>query len=437
MIGSAESRQSEPASGLAKPNHQSPCGFGSLTLESASHAIRRFHILNKYLWSSIRFNAQPEAPACFWSCKSPCRRLWQGVKRMKSSSMTELTYRSAGVDLELYEQAMQKLPRLMQRTLTPGVMDLPGGFAGLFRLNALKQWKDPVLVSGTDGVGTKIKAAIHAKKYDTIGIDLVAMCVNDCLCLGALPLFFLDYVAMGKDDPVLLEQLVSGVSDGCRQAGAALLGGETAIMPDLYAPGDFDMAGFCVGVAEREDLIDGRQRVVAGDVLIGVPSSGFHSNGYSLVRKVVFEHAGLNVSDRVAELDCTVGEALLTPTRIYAEVVAAAKIAAGDGNLHAIAHITGGGIADNLERVLPKHIQAVVHRSAWTIPAIFQWLQTLGNIAEKEMFSVFNMGIGMILCVPSAVAVSVIAACSTPEHPAMRLGEIRSQTAEEPTVDLI
>ena len=213
--------------------------------------------------------------------------------------MSELTYRSAGVDLELYEQAMQKLPRLMQRTFTPGVMELPGGFAGLFRLNAEKQWKDPVLVSGTDGVGTKIKVAIHAQKYDTIGIDLVGMCVNDCLCLGAKPLFFLDYVALGKDDPILLEQLVTGVSDGCRQAGAALLGGETAIMPDLYAVGDFDMAGFCVGVAEREDLLDGRFRVQPGDVLIGVPSSGFHSNGYSLVRKVVFDHAGLKVTDRV------------------------------------------------------------------------------------------------------------------------------------------
>jgi phosphoribosylformylglycinamidine cyclo-ligase len=348
--------------------------------------------------------------------------------------MTELTYRSAGVDLELYEQAMQKLPRLMQRTFTPGVMDLPGGFAGLFRLNEIKAWKDPVLVSGTDGVGTKIKAAIQAQRYDTIGIDLVAMCVNDCLCLGAQPLFFLYYIAMGKDDPALLEQLVSGVSDGCRQAGAALLGGETAIMPDLYAAGDFDMAGFCVGVAERDDLIDGRKRVVAGDVLIGVPSSGFHSNGYSLVRKVVFEHAGLRVEDKIPELSRTVGEALLKPTRIYAEIVAAARAAAGDGNLHAIAHITGGGIADNFERVLPKYVQAVIHRLAWTIPPVFQWLQKLGNIAEAEMFNVFNMGIGLILCVPSPVADAVLAACSTPEHPAVRLGEISSQNAVEPSV---
>lgn len=348
--------------------------------------------------------------------------------------MSELTYRSAGVDLELYEQAMQKLPRLMQRTFTPGVMELPGGFAGLFRLNAEKQWKDPVLVSGTDGVGTKIKVAIHAQKYNTIGIDLVGMCVNDCLCLGAEPLFFLDYVALGKDDPILLEQLVSGVSDGCQQARAALLGGETAIMPDLYAVGDFDMAGFCVGVAEREDLLDGRFRVEPGDILIGVPSSGFHSNGYSLVRKVVFDHAGLKVTDHVSDLNCTVGNALLAPTRIYADIVAAAKKAAGAGHLHAIAHITGGGIAGNLERVLPKHMQGVVNRSAWNIPAVFQWLQKLGNVAETEMFSVFNMGIGLVLAVEASVAEKVQTACSTPEFPAVRLGEIRAQEAEEPTV---
>ncbi len=353
------------------------------------------------------------------------------------SYMSELTYRSAGVDLELYEQAMQKLPRLMQRTFTPGVMELPGGFAGLFRLNGSKQWKDPVLVSGTDGVGTKIKVAIHAQKYDSIGIDLVGMCVNDVLCLGATPLFFLDYIAMGKDNPILLEQLVSGVSDGCQQAQSALLGGETAIMPDLYAVGDFDMAGFSVGVAERDELVDGRTRVQSGDVLIGIPSSGFHSNGYSLVRKVVFEHAGLSVTDPVAELSTTVGEALLRPTRIYANIVAAALEAVGNANVHGIAHITGGGIADNFARILPKHVHALIHRNAWTIPAVFQWLQRLGNVAESEMFNVFNMGIGMIICVPSAVADRVQSACSTQEYPAIRLGEIRSQCEEDPTVTFV
>ncbi len=346
--------------------------------------------------------------------------------------MTELNYQSAGVDLKLYEQAMQRLPGLMAKTRTSGVMDLPGGFAGLFRLSAVKQWNDPVLVSGTDGVGTKIKLAIMMGKFDTIGIDLVAMCVNDCLCLGATPLLFLDYIAMGKDNPVLLEQLVSGVSDGCVQAGAALLGGETAIMPDLYADGDFDMAGFCVAAADRSELVNGKERVVAGDVLIGVPSSGFHSNGYSLVRKAVFEHAGLNIDDHVAELKAAVGDVLLTPTRIYSDIVAAAIEAAGNDNIHAIAHITGGGLCENLARVLPDGIHAELQQSSWTIPAMFTWLQKLGNIADAEMFRVFNMGVGLVLAVPETVADKVLAACSTDEYPAFMLGKVEAQSQAGP-----
>jgi len=346
--------------------------------------------------------------------------------------MTELNYQSAGVDLKLYEQAMQRLPGLMAKTRTSGVMDLPGGFAGLFRLSAVKQWTDPVLVSGTDGVGTKIKLAIMMQKFDSIGIDLVAMCVNDCLCLGATPLLFLDYIAMGKDNPVLLEQLVSGVSDGCVKAGAALLGGETAIMPDLYANGDFDMAGFCVAAADRAELVNGKERVIAGDVLIGVPSSGFHSNGYSLVRKAVFEHAGLKPEDQVAELDAVVGDVLLTPTRIYSDIVAAAITAASNEHIHAIAHITGGGLCENLARVLPDGVQAVLQRSTWNIPTMFNWLQQLGNIAEAEMFRVFNMGLGLIIAVPEAVADKTLAACSTDEFPAVMLGRVESQPAAEP-----
>ena len=345
--------------------------------------------------------------------------------------MTELNYQSAGVDLKLYEQAMQRLPGLMAKTRTSGVMDLPGGFAGLFRLSAVKQWNDPVLVSGTDGVGTKIKLAIMMGRFDTIGIDLVAMCVNDCLCLGATPLLFLDYIAMGKDNPVLLEQLVSGVSDGCVQAGAALLGGETAIMPDLYAHGDFDMAGFCVAAADRSELVNGKERVVAGDVLIGVPSSGFHSNGYSLVRKAVFEHAGLAVTDEVAELGAQVCDVLLTPTRIYSDIVTAAIAAAGNANIHAIAHITGGGLCENLARVLPGGIHAVLQRSSWNIPAMFAWLQKLGNIADAEMFRVFNMGVGLVVAVPEAVAEHVRAACSTDEYPAFILGKVESSDDSE------
>src|SRR5690606_29737841 len=214
-------------------------------------------------------------------------------------TIMSLNYKSAGVDLDTYAESMGRIPALIGRTQTPRVLPLAGGFAGLFQLlGDGRSYEDPVLVSGTDGVGTKIKVAIEAQRYDTIGIDLVAMCVNDCLCLGAEPLFFLDYLAMNKDEPDLVEQLVKGVSDGCLQAGTALIGGETAIMPDLYSGGDFDMAGFCVGVIEKAKILDG-SKVRPGDVILGVPSSGLHSNGYSLIRKVVFEHARLSVDDRI------------------------------------------------------------------------------------------------------------------------------------------
>lgn len=317
-----------------------------------------------------------------------------------------ITYKDAGLDLDLYDQAMARLPALMKRTHTPRVIDLEDGFAGLFRLDQ-SRYRDPVLVSGTDGVGTKIKVAILAGKYDTVGIDLVAMSVNDCLCVGAEPLFFLDYVALGKDDPVLIPQIVKGVSEGCVQAGAALLGGETAIMPDIYAPGDFDLAGFCVGVVERERIVDG-QAIVPGDVLIGVESSGFHSNGYSLVRKVVFEHAGLKIDQHIAELGQTVGEALLQPTRIYARPLAdLLRDLQLQPAIHGIAHITGEGIAGNLERILPAGCQAVVDCGTWRRPAVFDWLQKLGDIATAEMYRVFNMGVGLILVVPGESARSV------------------------------
>ena len=235
-----------------------------------------------------------------------------------------LTYQSAGLDLKLYDQAMARLPALMQRTHTPRVMDLPGAFAGLFRLGKSRKfprnYDDPVLVSGTDGVGTKLKVAALAESYETVGIDLVAMSVNDCLCLGAEPLFFLDYLAIPKDNPDQIASLVAGVCAGCEQAGCALLGGETAVMPDLYAAGDFDLAGFCVGVVERKRIIDG-SRIKPGDVVLGLESAGLHSNGYSLVRKAVFDRGGLKIGDQVAELGQTVGQALLTPTRIYAKPI--------------------------------------------------------------------------------------------------------------------
>ena len=238
--------------------------------------------------------------------------------------MEQSTYRDAGVDLDLYRQSMQRIPALMQRTMEAHksrVMPLPGGFAGLFRLNdASRSYEDPVLVSGTDGVGTKLKVASLAGRCNTIGIDLVAMCVNDCLCLGAEPLFFLDYVAIGQDNPDRVADLVAGVSEGCVRGRLALLGGETAVMPDVYDPLGFDLAGFCVGVAERTQLIDG-EAIQKGDVVLGLASSGFHSNGYSLIRKVIFEKARLKLTDEVPELGRTIADVLLEPTRIYVDPV--------------------------------------------------------------------------------------------------------------------
>jgi len=312
-----------------------------------------------------------------------------------------VSYKDAGVDLELYEQAMERLPAMMKKTHTPRVMDLPGGFAGLFRLDSSpefkRNYKQPVLVSGTDGVGTKLKIAIQAGIFNTVGIDLVAMSVNDTLCLGAEPLFFLDYLALGKDNPDLIAQLVEGVSEGCRQAGAALMGGETAIMPDIYAEGDFDMAGFCVAVAEKDQLIDGK-KIRPGDIAIGIASSGPHSNGYSLIRKIVFEIAGLKVTDRVEELGQTVGQALLTPTKIYTkQIVELLQRPGASDSISGLAHITGGGIADNLVRIFPENCSLKIDSSAWKRPAVFDWLQRLGNVERDEMYKVFNMGIGFIV----------------------------------------
>ena len=301
-----------------------------------------------------------------------------------------LTYKDSGVDIEAGDAAAAGIGRLARTTFGPRVVKNEMGFAGLFRLDYnerlfKRNYRDPILLACTDGVGTKLKLAIELKKFDTVGIDLVAMCVNDCLCLGAEPLFFLDYLALGKDDPDLIEQLVKGVSDGCLRAGAALIGGETAIMPDLYAAGDFDMAGFCVGVVEKSQLIDG-SRIEAGNVILGVPSSGLHSNGFSLVRKVVFEQAGLGIDDRIDELGTTVGEALLVPTRIYADVV---RTLMDDPDLRptvtGIAHITGGGLTENVTRLLPDGCGIELDRTSWDVPAVFQWLQGLGSIDPEEM----------------------------------------------------
>lgn len=328
------------------------------------------------------------------------------AKKQKSGGVS---YKDAGVDLDVYQQSMERLPSLMHRTFSPRVMKLDGGFAGLFQLDSGKGWakrnyKDPVLVSGTDGVGTKLKIAKLMKRHDTVGIDLVAMCVNDVICCGAEPLFFLDYVAMSHDDPDTLEQIVTGISEGCSQAECALLGGETAIMPDLYKKGDYDLAGFHVGVVEKRKLIDGT-KIQTGDVLIGLGSTGVHSNGFSLVRKIVFEAAGLRVNSKVPELNTTVGEALLTPTKIYVpvlnQVLQQPRLASA---VHGLAHITGGGLAENIERVLPKHVDVAIDGKSWEIPAVFPWLKNLGKVTPREMYRVFNMGIGMVVIMkPNAV----------------------------------
>jgi phosphoribosylformylglycinamidine cyclo-ligase len=318
--------------------------------------------------------------------------------------MGKATYKDAGVDLEVYRQSMARLPRLLHRTYSPRVLPLDGGFAGLFQLDFSsplfkRKYDDPVLVSCTDGVGTKLKVAIEAGRHDTVGIDLVAMSVNDAICCGAEPLFFLDYVAMSHDDPVLLERLVSGVTAGCLECDCALLGGETAILPDLYQRGDYDLAGFCVGVVERRRVIDGRS-IAGGDLILGVASSGLHSNGFSLVRKIAFEMAGHSVGDHVDELGRTVGEALLEPTRIYVRPVRRILGHYAVKNVvHGIAHITGGGLHENLERILPDGVRAVIRRDSWPVPPVFKWLQRLGNVDQTEMDQVFNMGIGLVLVV--------------------------------------
>jgi phosphoribosylformylglycinamidine cyclo-ligase len=345
--------------------------------------------------------------------------------------MSNVTYKSSGVDLELYDEAMRRLPSLMQRTHTPRVLPVADAFAGLMRLNhssrpGAASYDDPVLVSGTDGVGTKLKVAQLVRRFDTVGIDLVAMSVNDVLCLGAEPLLFLDYLALGKDNPDLIASLVKGVSDGCVECGAALLGGETAIMPDIYAEGDFDMAGFCVGVAERTQLIDGRG-IRPGDVVIGVPSSGFHSNGYSLIRRVVFGIAGLKVEQTVAELGRTVGDVLLEPTRLYPKLILGIlKTHRPNSAVSGLAHITGGGLKDNIERLLPDECRLVIDRAAWQVPPEFTWLQRLGGIEREEMYHVFNMGIGFTLIVRPQFANAIQGDLTRAGSPNWVIGEVKA-----------
>ncbi len=343
--------------------------------------------------------------------------------------MAKATYKSAGVDLDVYQQSMARLPQLMHRTFSPRVMKLDGGFAGLFQLDFRsplfrRTYDDPVLVSCTDGVGTKLKIATQAKTHHTVGIDLVAMSVNDAICCGAEPLFFLDYVAMSHDDPDVLEQIVTGISQGCIQADCALLGGETAIMPDLYARGDYDLAGFCVGVVERKHLITGRS-IDVDDRVLGIASSGLHSNGYSLVRQIVFQRAKSSLEAPVPRTQQTVQEVLLEPTRIYTTAVRQVLNHYKVKNVvHGIAHITGGGLEENLQRILPPHVDVEIQAGSWPIPPVFDWLQQLGQVELAEMRRVFNMGIGLALVVSGFYANRIRERLEQAGYPCYEIGYV-------------
>ncbi len=318
---------------------------------------------------------------------------------MSSHDKPSLSYRDAGVDIDAGNRLVDHIKPVAARTFRPEVLAGLGGFGALFEI-PLERFKRPVLVSGTDGVGTKLALAIAANKHDTVGIDLVAMCVNDIIVQGAEPLFFLDYLATGKLDVEQAAQVVQGIGRGCELAGAALIGGETAEMPGMYAEGDYDLAGFAVGIAERDAIIDG-SRVSSGDVLIGLESSGPHSNGYSLIRKVV-EVSGVQLDDPFS--NTTLGDALLEPTRIYVRPLLTLL---ENYSIHALAHITGGGLTENLPRVLPENTRAVVDRSKLPNLAVFEWLRTAGNISDDEMLRTFNCGVGMVLCIAENLANAV------------------------------
>jgi phosphoribosylformylglycinamidine cyclo-ligase len=303
-------------------------------------------------------------------------------------------YSRAGVDVEAGYEVVERIKKHVKRTERLGVMGAIGGFGGCFDLSQF-DLKVPVLVSGTDGVGTKLMVAIQADKHDTIGIDCVAMCVNDIVAQGAEPLYFLDYIATGKNVPARLEQVVAGVAEGCVQAGAALIGGETAEMPGMYGEDDYDLAGFTVGIAEKRQMITG-EKIQAGDVLVGLPSSGIHSNGYSLVRKVFFEINSFALDEKLPELSGKLSDEILTPTRIYVEaVLPLVKKELVNG----IAHVTGGGFVENLPRMLPEKLACEIELGSWPVLPIFNALEKYGEIPEMEMYEIFNMGIGMVLAV--------------------------------------
>lgn len=331
-----------------------------------------------------------------------------------------MDYKTAGVDIEAGYRAVELMKSHVKTTMRPEVLGGLGGFSGAFSLAKIKEMEEPVLLSGTDGVGTKIKLAFLMDKHDTVGIDCVAMCVNDVVCAGAEPLFFLDYIACGRNYPDKIASIVKGVAEGCRQAGAALIGGETAEHPDLMPEDEYDLAGFAVGVADRRDLITG-EHIRESDALIGIASSGVHSNGFSLVRKV-FDMTKESLDTYYAELGATLGETLLTPTRIYVKALKAVRDAGVV--IKGCSHITGGGFYENIPRMLPEGTAAVVHKDSYPVPPIFTLLQEKGKLEEKMMYNTYNMGLGMVLAVDPADADRTIKALKEAGEKAYAVGEV-------------
>jgi phosphoribosylformylglycinamidine cyclo-ligase len=342
--------------------------------------------------------------------------------------MKTFSYKDSGVDIEKGDSFVQAIKSMVEATFRPEVMTKIGGFAGCVSLN-LERYKKPILVSSTDGVGTKLKIAFLMDRHDTVGIDLVAMCVNDIVVSGARPLFLLDYFATSRLDQEKAIQVVSGIAKGCVEAECSLIGGETAEMPGFYTEGEYDLAGFAVGIAEDAQLIDGSS-VTVGDRLIGIASSGLHSNGYSLVRKVILEHHRMDLGKRVEEIGEVLGEELLRPTRIYVKTV---LNLVRDFKIGGIAHITGGGITGNLPRVIPSGCKAIVHKGTWEVPPIFPFLKEKGNIPEDEMFKTFNNGIGMILIVKSKEAGEILERLHSMGEKAFLIGEIgKAEKGKDP-----
>ncbi|MFD2655904.1 phosphoribosylformylglycinamidine cyclo-ligase [Gracilibacillus thailandensis] len=331
-------------------------------------------------------------------------------------------YKDAGVDVNAGYKAVDLMKKHITKTNRPEVIGGVGAFAGLFDLSKFS-YEEPVLVSGTDGVGTKLKLAFTLGKHDTVGVDLVAMCVNDIVAQGADPLFFLDYIACGKNQPEKIEQIVKGITDGCVQSGAALIGGETAEMPGMYSEDEYDLAGFVVGIADKKQIITG-EKIKVGDKIIGLTSSGVHSNGFSLVRKII-DDKGLHYQDQVPELSKTLGEALLEPTKIYTKAIQQLKL---DLTIKGISHITGGGFYENLPRAIPEHLGVRIEKGSWQKPAIFDYLQKQADLQEEEMYGVFNMGIGMAVIIEAHEADMALQLLKDINEQAAIIGEVTEET---------